>query len=206
MDFGFSIAKANNLQTLNGAIKADYIVSGWGVKGSYSVVRSEQDDADRINRMDGAISIEVFFPRDFYAKASANYYSNNSQDIDLHSTYDLSLGKYLVHTNRIYFNTDLGVAYTMEDYSDTLDDRQSVEAKIGIEYNMFDIGDLSLFTKLYVFPSLTETGRVRSVLNFTAKYDLPRDFYIKTSLDYQHDSKPITGIDPLDYVFTFGIG
>lgn len=206
MDFGYSIAKANNLKTLNGSVKGDYIVSGWGVKANYSVVKSNQDDAEPTNRMDGALSFEVFFPRDFYAKATANYYSNNSQMIDLRSTYDAGLGKYFVHTNRIYLNTDIGIAYTMENYSDTLDDRKNIEAKIGLEYNMFDMGDLNLFTKLYVFPSITETGRMRSVFNFTAKYDLPRDFYIKTSLDYQYDTKPIEGVDPQDYVFTFGFG
>ncbi len=206
MDFGYSIAKANNLRTLNGAINADYIVNKWGAKASYSVVNSNQDDADATNRMDGALSFEVFFPRDFYSKASASYHKNNSQQIDLRSTYDLGLGKYFVHTNRIYFNSDLGIAYTMENYSDTLVDRKSIEGKIGLEYNMFDIGDLNLFTKLYIFPSLSEKGRLRSIFKFTAKYDLPRDFYLKTSIDYQYDNKPIEGVDPDDYVLTFGIG
>jgi len=207
MDFGFSVSKANNLKSLNGSIKSDYIVSTWAAKGFYNVVRSDQDNAESTNRQEGELTAELFFPSDFYALASANMFKNNAQDINLRSSYSVGLGKYFIHTNRIYFNSDIGIAYTFENYTqDSVSDRKSVEGKIALEYNMFDVGDLSLRTKLNLFPSISERGRLRTVYNFTAKYDLPRDFYIKASVDYQYDTKPVEGVDPEDYVITFGFG
>ncbi len=207
MDFGYSISKANNLRSLNGSFNFDYIVNRWGVKGYYNIVKSDQDDAEPTDRREGNASFEVFFPLDFYAKATGNFYSNNSQHIALRSTYDISLGKYFIHTNRIYLNTDIGIARTTEQYTvDSLSARNSVEAKFSIEYNMFDVGDFSILSKINLFPSISDKGRFRSIFSLTTKYDLPRDFYIKASADYQYDNKPIDGVATEDYVYTIGVG
>jgi len=72
--------------------------------------------------------------------------------------------------------------------------------------NMFDMGDLNMFTSAALYPSITEKGRFRFINKFNLKYDLPRDFYIKATLDYSYDNKPIEGVTPDDYVYTFGIG
>jgi len=66
MDFGYSVSKANNLKSLNGSIKADYIVNAWGIKGFYNVVNSSQDNADRTDRQEGELTAEIFFPMDLY--------------------------------------------------------------------------------------------------------------------------------------------
>jgi hypothetical protein len=57
-----------------------------------------------------------------------------------------------------------------------------------------------------VYPSLTESGRVRADFVFDAKYDLPRDFYIQLGLTVNYDNKPVEGAEDRDYVFqtTFG--
>ncbi len=207
MDFGYSLSKANNLQSLNGSLNIDYIVNKWGLKGFYNTVLSSQDNIESTNRQEGEVTGERFFPKDYYAKITTNLFTNNAQDIKLRSTYSASIGKYLIHTNRIYLNTDIGIARTLENYiPDSLSDRKNIEGKFGIEYNMFDIDDLNLFLKINIFPSITESYRIRSTYNFTIKYDLPRDFYIKGSIDYKYDTKPLEGMYPDDYVYTFGIG
>ena len=206
-DFGYSLSKANNLKSLNGSLYADYIVNRWAIRGSYNAVISEQDNAERTNRQEREINLEVFFPRDYYSKVTANLFTNDAQDIKLRSSYSASIGKYFIHTNRTYLNADIGFAYTLENYiTDSIDERKNIESKFALEFNMFDMGDLSLLSKINIFPSITEPGRVRSIFNFTAKYDLPRDFYIKGSADYQYDNMPLEGVDPDDYVYTFGVG
>lgn len=206
MDVGYSFTKANNLHQLNGSINADYYVKKWGLSANASTVQNVQDNAPSTIRSTGGLEFKFFMKNDIFALASANYLSNNEQQLNLRSTYSAGLGKYFIHTNRIYFNASAGIAYTIENFMDTIPNKNGTEGQLGIEYNMFDIGDLNLFTKLVVNPSFTEKGRVRTLFNIKVKYDLPRDFYLKTSLDYQYDNKPLEGIDPEDYVFTFGFG
>ena len=206
LDFGWSLTKANNLEQFNGDFTADYYTNNWGVFTYYNTVRSTQDDAEKIKRDNGGLGVKAFVTHGYFAQLQADYYSNNSQSMDLRSNYSVSIGKYLVRTNRIYFNTSIGAAFLNENYSDTITDRNSYEGKVALEYNMFDVGDLNLFTNLEVFPSITEKGRVRTVFKFNLKYDLPRDFFIRGGINYSYDNQPIEGVTKDDYVYTFGFG
>ncbi len=206
MDLGYSFTNANNLEQINGNINVDYYTNIWGISGFFNTVQSRQDDVSPVKRNEGGFGAKIFAKYGLFVTADANFYSNNEQNMDLRSNYSASFGKYFIKTNRIYFNTSIGIAYLMENYADTLSDRESYEGKISLEYNMFDVGDLNLYSKIDLFPSFTENGRLRTLFSFNAKYDLPRDFYIKAGLNYNYDNKPAEGVDPNDYVYTFGIG
>lgn len=206
MDLGYSFTNAKNLEQINASINTNYYTNIWGVSAYFNTVQSTQDDVSPVKRNNGGFGAKVFAKYGLFVTADADFFSNTEQNMDLRSNYSVSFGRYFIKTNRIYFNTSVGVSYLMENYSDTLVDRESYEGKITLEYNMFDVGDLNLFSKLDLFPSFTEKGRMRTLFNFSAKYDLPRDFYIKAGLNYNYDNKPAEGVDPNDYVYTFGIG
>ena len=69
-----------------------------------------------------------------------------------------------------YNNEEFTPVFNPELNRDTLTpSRQSFEAFIGTELNLYDIGDLSLLTNITVYPSVVspeevEDGRVRAVL------------------------------------------
>ena len=206
LDLGYSFTNANNLEQINGNLNADYYTNIWGVSGYFNTVQSKQNDVDPVKRTNGGFGAKVFSKYGMFFTAEADFYSNNEQNMGLRTNYSVSFGRYFIRTNRIYFNTSAGVAYLMESYSDTLPDRESYEGKVTLEYNMFDVGDLNLYTKVDFFPSFTEKGRLRTLFSFNVKYDLPRDFYIKAGLNYNYDNKSAEGVDPNDYVYTFGVG
>jgi len=206
LDIGYSFTKSNNLHQFNSSINGDYNRRVWGIAGNINTVQNFQDKVDPTRRTTAEIGFKLFHKRDYFTSINANYLSNNEQQIDLRSSYDMNYGKYLVHTNKVYFNAAIGLAYTLENYSDTIFDRHSFEGKIKLEYNMFNMGDLNMYTSIAVLPSLTEKGRVRANIKFNVKYDLPRDFYIKTSYDNNYDNKPVEGSSVDDYVITFGVG
>jgi len=45
---------------------------------------------------------------------------------------------------------------------ETVEDKRSVEAFLGSQLDIFDIGDLNFFTSLTVYPGITESGRIRA--------------------------------------------
>lgn len=206
LDIGYSFTKANNLHQLNGSFTGDYTTNIWSLDAYLTTVRNVQDDVDDIQRDNAGIGAKLFFANDFFGNIAADYYSSNEQQIDLRSNYNIGVGRYFIHTNKIYFNTTIGAGYNKEVFSDTTYVRNSAEGVFKIEYNMFDMGDLNLLTKAAAYPSLTEAGRWRSTFNFQLKYDLPRDFYFKTGIDYNFDSEPVEGVNPHDYVVTCGVG
>jgi hypothetical protein len=206
MDFGYSFTSTTELHQLNGDINANYNKKRWGFSGFYSTVQNTQKDATPTVRNNGGFGVKYFLHYGLFGALNADYYSNNEQDMALRSNYSGGFGKFIVRTNQIYFNGFIGIAYTLENYKDTLPNRESFEGKIGMEFNMFDLGDLNLFANVMMYPSFTEKSRLRTLIKTNLKYDLPKDFYIKTGIDYNYDTKPIEGVDPEDYVFTIGIG
>lgn len=206
LDLGYSFTKSNNLHQFNGSLNADYYRNSWGIAVTYNSILNYQDNAPNTERYNGNINFKYFLKNDYFLSAIGDYFSNTEQQLNLRSTYNVSFGHYFKRTNKVYFNASIGIAYNLENYVEGLTDVESFEGSAKIEYNMFDMGDLNMFTSITAYPSFTEKGRFRTVSNLTAKYDFPRDFYVKASYDYNYDNKPVEGAYESDYIFTFGIG
>jgi putative salt-induced outer membrane protein YdiY len=206
LDIGYSRTKANNLQQFSVRSAFGFIAERWSTSASYNNVRSSQDEINDIQRMDAGITYRYFLPRDWYPLVQISWLSNTEQNIDLRTITKLGLGKYLIHTNRTYWGVQGGVSFNNENFSNENGTRQSGESFFGTELNMYDIGDLNLLTNVVVYPSLTESRRLRVDYTFDAKYDLPLDFYFKLGFTLNYDNQPVENASTTDYVFqtTFG--
>lgn len=206
LDIGYSYTKVNQLHQLNSEIKGDYYSNTWGVNGYMNTVQNIKTNSEPTKRTNARTGFKLFFKKDYFGAVDLDLFSNNEQSLNLRSNYSISIGKYFIRSNHIYLNSATGIAYSQENFSDTLQTIKSIEGKIALELNMFDVGDLTFYTNIIFYPSITERYRYRTTLNFSTKYKLPRDFYIKIALDYNYDTKPAGNIAPDDYVFSSGIG
>jgi len=210
MSVGYSLTKANDNHQFSARLNAGYMSSKVGVNIYFSAVRSVQTpDSVSIStkRTEGGLGFRFFIIRDWFALINADFLQSTEQKLDLRSLTSGGIGNYIVNTNQMYFVIAGGAAWNYEDYNDiTISDRSSIEAFAGVEYNIFDIGDLDLKTSVYGYPSLTETGRIRTDFNFDLKYEFPLDFFINLGFTFNYDSKPVEGASDTDYVLqtTFG--
>lgn len=207
IDVNLDLTKANNLTQFSTRTAAGYLTKRWELKGNYNTLFSSQDSVASTNRMDANITFKYFLPNDFFVFYSNDFLQNDEQKLALRSTSKLGLGYYMVHTNSSYWSAYGGAAANAESFTEaTTPDRQSGEAFLGTELNLFDMGDLSLVTSATGYPSFTESGRFRLDFKFDIKYDLPLDFYIKAGTTVNYDNQPIPGAATLDYVVQTGIG
>jgi hypothetical protein len=221
VDIGLDLTKANNYRKFSTRATLGYVAKRWSLGGTYNSLLSRQDETEDISRTDGSIDFKYFLPKDWYPLVSVTFLANNEQQIDLRTTGKAGMGKYIIHTNRSFWGFSVGANYNNETYlpSTTVDsvgneitttpaDRRSWEGFVGTELNLFDIGDLSLSTKLVAYPSFTEAGRWRADFNFDVKYEMPfdDDFYIRLGLTYNFDNKPVEGASKTDYVTAIGLG
>jgi len=206
LDIGYSYTKSNNFHQLNGALYADYNTNIWGFSLNATTIQSIQDDVSPTKRSTLDLGMKKFLRKSLYGGINTDFFSNNEQKLDLRSNYKLLIGNYFYRSNRQFLNSNIGISYTFENYADTIEDRTSIEGSVTIEYNAFDLGDLNFYSIITLYPSITDAGRLRSEIKSNLKYDLPRDFYIKLSLDYKYDTKPVAGTLPDDFVFTAGVG
>jgi len=205
-DIGFTLTKTNNLRQVTSNFSLNYLAYKWDFSSKFNLVYSQQDNIENVNRWSGNITAERAFVHNWFFQIRTDLLSNTEQKLKLRNTTGLGAGYYLKRNNNLSFNLSGGFAYNNEQFSNTEDINNSMEGYLGLTFNKYDIGDLSLLTSLRYFPSITDSGRNRIDFNFTMKYDLPLDFYIKTEITYNFDNQPTTGASKEDYVFqtTFG--
>jgi len=206
IDLNYSFTKANNFNQIGGTLALKYVAPKWSLDGGYSILRSNQDDVDLTLRTDGNLSFRKFLPKDHYYSVIFSFLSNTEQLLDLRSNLKAGVGKYIIHTNASYLGIEAGISAVNENFTGQEGSQKSLEAYAGTEYNMFDVGDFDLLTRMVLYRSITESNRWRVDYSLDMKYDLPLDFYIKGSLTLNYDNKAIEGAKNLDYVVQTGIG
>ncbi|MDX1761050.1 MAG: DUF481 domain-containing protein [Christiangramia sp.] len=206
VDADYSFTKANNFNQIGGRANIGYTAPKWWLKASYSILRSNQDDVAPVRRQDGDLSYRAFLKKDWYFSSVISFLSNTEQLLNLRANLKAGMGKYLIHTNVSYLAIEGGISGVNENFENQVVNQNSLEAYVGSELNLYDIGDWSLLTRLIVYPSLTETGRWRVDYVLDTKYDLPLDFYIKAGLTLNYDNQAIEGAADLDYVVQTGLG
>ena len=206
LDLGLTLTKANNLKQFTTNLNATYLATKWRGRGLYKTVLSRQDGSSDINRMDAELGGEYYLPHDWFIQAKAIFLANDEQLLNLRSSYQIGGGYYFIRNNNMFFSGNVGVAQTKEDFSEGSPDRNSTEGYVGIGFNKYDIGNLSVQTAAALYPSFSQGGRYRVDFNFDMKYDLPLDFYIRLGLSYNYDNQPVEDASDSDYVFTTSFG
>lgn len=206
LDLGFSLTKANNLRQFSARSRLGYLTREWQGNADFSVVRSTQQNAERVERYDANLGARYFFRNDWLMSSNLNLLSNTEQALYLRSNLQVGPGKFIIHTNSVYWVAAVGIAYSNEQFSNEASSRNSMESYIAMDINMFNVGDLQLKSVITAYPGITESGRFRMDYRWDTKYNLPMDFYISLGLTLNYDNQPGEGGNKTDYVVQTGIG
>lgn len=206
LEFGFNYAKANNASNLNFATNVTYRAPKWILGLNLDSRFQNQDDADSFKRNQGSFYVHYLLPKTWYVGAFTQFEQNQQLDLDLRFLLGAVGGRDFVQSNRVEWNWVAGVLSNREDYVG-LDATTSAEALLGTRFSWFTFGDFEndLSSSLFVYPSLTESGRVRVDFDLSYRQDLFGDFYLRLSFYDQYDSEPPSGVEN-DYGTTLSIG
>lgn len=207
IDIGFTFTKANNVSQFSLRSALGYYTNNWQADLSYDAVKNSQDSVATTQRTDINGSYAYFLGKNWFVIGAVSFLQNDEQKLDLRSTPKIGLGNYVIQTNHVYLGLQGGAAWNSETYTDpAIENRSEAEAYLGIEYNMFDFGDLSLLTNLYGYKTIDGSDRYRADFKFDIKYDLPYDFYVKLGYTLNYDSVPVEGASESDYVLQTSFG
>ncbi len=205
IDLGFNLAKTNNNVQLTSSGNLKYSSDTYNSTFSFNTLISDQDNVEKIERTEFGLMGRKFL-KNWYVEADLNYLSSTELDIKHRINPGLGAGRNILVTNKLYWAAGIGLNYNIEQYFDPTQDKESLEAKLSTQFEMFNFSDLSVLTKVTGYPSLSEKGRFRLDYNLTFKYDLPWDFYIKTDFTLNYDNQPPGNASSSDYVLSSGFG
>jgi hypothetical protein len=158
--------------------------------------------------------------RTFYGR----YESNDELALEGRYTLGAGLGRYFIDTQKIRWIGSAGLQVITEKQTvgtgeqcdadgepagcvEAGDRRDSIEAFFSTEFAAwrFDTPELDLDLKFNVYPSLSESGRVRADTDIRIRWELIEDLYWDLTTFITYDNK--AGIDhEVDYGITTGIG
>lgn len=188
---GYDYTKATDLQqfTFTGGISSRDEKRQWSIDGETTLTsQSGQDDTSRYN-----INVQNrrFLADRWFVQGFGGFDGNDELALDMRGTVGAAYGRFLVQDNRQEWATYAGVAAIREKFTNQ-DANDSVEGVLGTQYwfYLFDAPEASLNLTLNVFPSLTESGRVRSESEFSARYEIVDDLFFEARLYGSFDSDP----------------
>lgn len=206
IDIGYDFTKAQNKRqtSVNGTFA--YVGELWVTNSSVNVLDSKQDSVADIKRIDAKADLRRLISKTWYLIGELTFLSNTEQALNGRFTPNIGGGKLLVSTPKLYLGLSTGIAFNFETYVDPSLDKQSTETFLNASLNMYNFEDISLVTELKISPTISTLGRIRTDYNLTLKYDLPYDFYIKTSFTLNYDNEPAIEGNQYDYIFSSGFG
>jgi len=204
---GYDYTKANSLQTLtfSGGLDTRNERRQWSLDGA--TTQTSQRDVEDTSRFNVDGVYRRFLPERWFWQAFATLDGNDELGLDLRTTVGGAYGRFVSQTPQQEWAAYAGLAVTREDYSEGVE--ESVEGVVGTQYWFFryDTPEASLDATLNLFPSLTDSGRVRSEGRLRSRYEIVVDLFFEVSVYGSYDSDPGEGADSKsDYGVTTSLG
>lgn len=209
LSLGYSFTKASDVAQGNLAFSAthrteirSFTLQGGGISSS---------TANGVPSRQANLSIDMTrYRRDrWYNTFQLGFEQNDELGLDLRTSLEASLGRYLIQTNTSELGTLAGLVVTNELLQGDVESQQNLEGLLGVDYSRYIYNDpkLDLTASLYAYPSITDSGRLRSQFNVALNWEIYKDLYWSLSYYNTYDSDPPSGSDSTgDYGFVTSVG
>jgi len=209
LDAGLNYSKQQNRTQYNFNTNARFERTKWLASANYQSSFSGGGNlSDLRNDLQLNITRQLLSPRNFYL-GLADFLQSNEQQLDLRTTFGGGIGHVFSYTNNVFIAAFVGADWNREQYSAVATvgrTGESAEAVVGTQVNFFRFKTTNILADARVYPSLTDTGRVRFDLNTSVKLRLAKDLYWKAGFYLNSDSRPPDNLPKTDYGSTSSLG
>ena len=192
IDLGYNFTSGNDQTQVNSSANADYLSTKWHTGVSLTSSFSGQSGAAKTNLWEGATYGERFLSSNSSLIGLADFLHSSQQQLNLRSTLGGGMGRYWTRTNQQQFQGILGLVFANETFESTISNptQKNIEALLGVKYQLFRFSRYSLFSQIYGFPGLSDTGRLRATTKTTFSVKLVNNFHTDFSFWDNFDSHP----------------
>ena len=154
----------------------------------------------------GSTQYDYFIGERLYLFQSNSGEKDGVVDLDLRLVIGAGTGFQWVERKDLEFSTDLGIAWTDEQYRDSAFDDDFVTGIL--RWNFFrPLGPIfSVFQRAEYRPSLEELDVMTVEATTGLRSDLTQTFFLEAKIVWEYDSEPSTGVDRQDVDYLFSLG
>lgn len=196
LSFGYDVTKSSDVSQFNFNANATHRtrIRAISMKASTVVTRTDEETTERAEL---ALSLKRFRANRWFNAFLGGLESNDQLGLELRTSIGAAVGRYIVQTNSSELQLLSGLLVTQERLHGNEDTLESSEAILGIGYSRFlyDHPNVDIDLQLKIFPSLTESGRVRGQFDARVRREIVEDLYLDLVLYGSYDSDPPSGTD-----------
>lgn len=187
---GFTYTKADNETQFNfsGGISSRNEVREWTLDGDTTI--NSQSDESSTSMFDVTLGNRRFLRERWFFQTFATAQGNEELGLNLRSVVGTGLGRYIVQGTSAEWAAFAGLAGAHENF-ESEPVQNSLEGLVGTQYSYFryDTPKRSIDAGLVVFPSITESGRVRAEADVSSRIEIVEDFFFDLTLYGSYDSE-----------------
>jgi uncharacterized protein DUF481 len=206
---GFSYTKSSSIEVGSVNFNANYRSQTVDSTMAFSSNTTKDSSGSTTNRdlINGGVQF-LHQSRNFWGLL-ASLERDQSLGIDARLVGGAAVGRRFVQASYTELTGIAGVVATEEWIVDNPTPKASIEAVLGGSWQVFKFIEpkTRLDLGLYLFPSLTESGRVRSTGNLSLTHKFPHDITLGLTGYLSYDNKPPEATaEKSDYGVTFNVG
>jgi hypothetical protein len=150
---------------------------------------------------------DYFFTQKFYANIFGRVEKNRIIDLDLRLTPGAGVGYQWVEQPNLNFNTELGMAWVYQDYTNqpTAQENVSARAAYHVDATFFN-GQLKLFNDVAVFPSVQNTSDFLMLSDIGGRLLLTKTMFAELRIEWDYNSQPAPSTARNNTQYTLGVG
>jgi putative salt-induced outer membrane protein YdiY len=191
VDFGVDFTSGNSQTSVSSDASANYLTTKWMNSLSFNSSFSGQSGASKTNLLEIETLDGLFMSRNSFLFGLGDFLHSSQQDLNLRTTLGGGYGRYWLRTNHNSLIWLGGVVYTHENFrTGSQPSDQNVEALLGLQYQLFRFDRYSMQSQLFVYPGLSDAGRIRSTTKTTFSVKLSNNFHTDFSFWDNYDSRP----------------
>ena len=209
LSVGFSYTKSSSIQVSNVNFNANYRSTTEVGAVAFSSNTTKDSSGHTTDRQLLTGNIQFLQQSRNFWGLLASLERDQSLGIDARLVGGAALGRRFVQSSYTEVTGIVGVVGTEEWIVDKPEPRASVEAVVGGNWQVFKFIEpkTRLNLGLYVFPSLTESGRYRSTGDLSLTHKFPHDITVGLTGYLSYDNQPPeAGAEKSDYGVTFNLG
>jgi putative salt-induced outer membrane protein YdiY len=205
---GFSYAKGNNETSYNVNGNLDVKARTHEAILGLSTTFTGQPGGQGTDRSDLNLQYWKTLSRNWLIGSYNDLLRSQEQELNLRAAFGAVVGRRLKRTNRTLITASTGAVYANERYKSEPQKtrRGNAEGLLGLTLSIFRFDSTQLTADTKVFPSITDTGRVRMDSNINGKIDLTHSVNWTVTIYSNYDSRPPTNTPRTDYGVSFGLG
>jgi hypothetical protein len=172
-----------------------------------SVLSATEENPTSKNQV-ASLSYNKYLEHKWFWGALISVNQNTSLGLNLRANIGAAIGNDFIQSNKNLLNGMLGIVANREWYTDQTEPQNNLTGLLStrFQYFIYESPGIYLDSYLYIYPYITELGRIRLNYNLSFDWEIINNFYWDFSFIVDYDNKPQSeDADKVDYNIDIGL-